>query len=114
MAAESAAGAKPHFLYITAASTEEAAGLARTLVEERLVACANVIAPVRSFYRWEGEVKDEGEAVLIAKTQGSQVDAVIRRVKEMHSYTCPCVVAWPLTAGNPDFLDWIAKETGTG
>ena len=103
-----------YFLYITAASKEEAAKLARALVEERYVACANVIDSIRSFYWWEGDVKDDSEALVVAKTQGLRLEAAIQRVKEISSYECPCVVAWPLTAGNPDFFEWIGKETGAG
>ena len=103
--------AKPHLVYITASSLEEAEQIASDLVARRLVACANVIDPVRSFYWWQGEVKNSNEALVVAKTQAACVDAVIARVKEGHSYDCPCVVAWPLGAGNPDFLDWIGQET---
>ncbi|MEQ9042599.1 MAG: divalent-cation tolerance protein CutA [Alphaproteobacteria bacterium] len=114
MAESKAARTECFFLYVTAASREEAVHLARTLVEERLAACANVIGPVHSFYWWGGKVEDAAEAVLVAKTQGPRVEAAIRRVKELHSYTCPCIVAWPLAAGNPAFLDWIVDETGGG
>ena len=99
------------FLYMTAGSKAEAERLARDLVERRLVACANVLDPIQSFYWWEGKVADERESVVIAKTQKACVDAVIARVKEIHSYACPCVVAWPLSQGNPDFFAWIAHET---
>ncbi len=112
MAKSGAEEAKFYFLYITVASKEEAAKLARALVEGRYVAGANVSDPIRSFYWWEGEVKDDSEALVVAKTQGLRLEAAIQRVKEMSSYECPCVVAWPLTAGNPDFFEWIGKETG--
>ncbi len=98
-------------VYITAGSAAEAKRLARTLVAERLVACANVIEGVTSVYWWEGEVQEGAEASLIAKTRSDRVDAVIARVKELHDYSCPCVVALPILAGNPDFLAWIATET---
>lgn len=106
--------AKPHLIYITTASLEAAESLARDLVARRLVACANVIDPVRSFYWWEGEVKNSHEVLVLAKTQAACVEAAIDHVKKNHSYDCPCVVAWPLAAGNPDFFDWIAKETKAG
>jgi periplasmic divalent cation tolerance protein len=99
------------FIYVTAGSEEEARTIARTLVEERLAACANVIDRVTSYYWWEGAVQSDPEAVLIAKTQADRVDAVVARVKALHSYDCPCVVALPLVGGNPAFLDWIAAET---
>jgi len=101
-------------LYMTASNAEEAAGIGRALVEERLVACANVIPGVRSIYRWEGAVRDEGEAVLMAKTEESRAAAATARIKALHSYDLPCVVVLPLTGGNTDFLQWIESETGVG
>lgn len=106
--------ANPHVLYITAASMEEATRLARDLVARRLAACANVLGPAQSFYWWQGEVQNVQEAVVVAKTQAASVEAAVAFVKEAHSYDCPCVVAWPLEAGHPDFFDWIAKETKAG
>ena len=99
------------WLYLTAAERGEAEAIARTLVEERLAACANVLGDIRSFYWWEGEVQDEPEVAFVAKTRPELVDAVVARVKEMHSYSCPCVVALPIAGGNPDFLAWIEAET---
>ena len=99
-------------LYITAANADDAARIGRTLVEERLCACANVIAPVRSFYRWEGRVQDDQEAVLIAKTIAGKVEAATARIKALHAYEVPCVVAFPVDGGNTDFLDWVAREAG--
>ena len=98
------------FLYITAGSTDEATRLARALVEERLVACANVFPGVTSLYWWEGAVQEGSEAVLVAKTGEERVEAVIARVKALHSYSCPCVVALPILGGNPDYLAWIGAE----
>ena len=101
-------------IYITASGDEEAAVIARTLVEERLCACANVIGPVRSFYRWDGKVQDGREVVVMAKTGADRVAAVSERVKALHSYDLPCVVALPIEGGNADFLDWVVKETRPG
>lgn len=98
-------------LYITAASEDEAARIGRALVEEHLCACANVIPGVRSFYRWEGRIEDDREAVLIAKTTEDRVEAATERVKALHSADLPCVVALPVGGGNAPFLDWIAAET---
>jgi periplasmic divalent cation tolerance protein len=99
-------------LYVTAASADDAARIGRTLVEERLCACANVIAPVRSFYRWEGKIQEDREAVLIAKTVAGKVEAATARIKVLHRYEVPCVVALPVSGGNADFLEWVASETG--
>lgn len=98
-------------VYITAANRNEALAIGRTLVAERLVACANVLDGMTSVYRWEGELSEDREAVLIAKTRQELADRVVTRVRELHSYKCPCVVSWPITAGNPDYLAWIGIET---
>lgn len=98
-------------IYITAGSEEEAKRIGRALVEERLAACANVLGAVTSFYWWQGALQEDGEAVLIAKTRTDLVDRLVERVKALHGYDCPCVVALPIEAGNPAFLDWIDAET---
>lgn len=99
------------FVYITASNRAEAVQIGRTLVEARLAACANVIDSVTSIYWWEGAVQEDTEAVLVLKTQAELVPALTERVKVMHSYSCPCVVALPIEDGNPAYLDWIARET---
>jgi periplasmic divalent cation tolerance protein len=101
----------PTFVYVTASSRDEALKIARHMVEERLAACANILPGITSVYWWEGKVQEEGEVSLILKTRRDLVDPLVARVKELHSYTCPCVVALPLSGGNPAFLDWIVKET---
>ena len=100
-----------NIVYITASDKVEALKIGRTLVEERLAACANVIDNMTSVYWWEGTIADSAEVVLIAKTKQELVESVISRVKELHSYSCPCIVSWPLSAGNPDYLRWIEEET---
>lgn len=99
------------FIYITTGDEAEARKIGEALVRDRLVACANVLPPIRSFYWWEGEVQDDTEAVLVAKSTADRVDGIVERVKALHSYTVPCVVALPIDAGNPAFLDWIGEET---
>ncbi|MHA1109128.1 MAG: divalent-cation tolerance protein CutA [Alphaproteobacteria bacterium] len=98
-------------VYMTAATKEEARRIGSALVEERLAACANVIDGMTAIYRWEGEIQNDDEAVLIAKTRTELVDALTERVKALHSYDIPCVVALPITGGNADFLDWVGSET---
>lgn len=98
-------------IYITAPNMEEATRLGRTLVEERLVACVNVIDHMTSIYWWQGKIEQSGEVAMIAKTRQELVEPLIARVKELHSYECPCVIALPITAGNPDYLAWIQNET---
>ena len=99
-------------LYMTAGSAAEARRIGAALVDEHLAACVNIIDGMTSIYRWEGAVRNDSETVLIAKTRRDLVDDVVTRVKALHSYTCPCVVALPIVAGNPAFLDWIGAETG--
>ena len=99
-------------VYITASSHDEAVAIARDLVERRLAACANVFDKLTSIYRWEGAIAEEPEAAIVAKTRSGLVDDLIARVREVHSYSCPCIVAWPIVGGNPDYLDWLAAETG--
>jgi len=98
-------------IYITASSREEALRIGRHVVADSLAACANVLPGVTSVYRWQGEVQEDGETALILKTRSDLVERLTARVKELHSYDCPCVVALPIAGGNPDFLQWIAEET---
>lgn len=103
--------ADPVILYITVPTREEGISIGRALVEENLAACANITDGLTSIFRWEGVVKEEGEALLIAKTERALVDAATDLVKMEHSYECPCVVAVPIVGGNQQFIDWIAEET---
>jgi periplasmic divalent cation tolerance protein len=98
-------------LYITAANSEEAMKLARGLVEARLAACANILGEIRSVYWWQGKIEEGGEVGLIAKTRADLVDECIAKVKELHSYSCHCIIALPIMAGNPPYLEWLATET---
>jgi periplasmic divalent cation tolerance protein len=99
------------FVYATASDAAEAKRIARSVVEERLAACANVMERVSSVYWWQGEVQEAGEAALILKTTAERVEALIARIKALHSYDCPAVVALPVATGLPGFLDWVGKET---
>jgi periplasmic divalent cation tolerance protein len=96
---------------VTTPSAELAAGLARTLVEERLAACGNVLPGVRSLYRWEGEVHDDTEALLVLKTSRARFEALRERVLSLHPYDVPEVLALPVEAGSAPYLAWIAGET---
>ncbi|MDD5587173.1 MAG: divalent-cation tolerance protein CutA [Alphaproteobacteria bacterium] len=99
------------FVYITAASQEEASKIARALVEDELAACANIIPGMHSIYRHEGEVKEADEVVMIVKTRADLFEHLTERVKRLHSYSCPCIVALPLVDGSPDYLQWIEDST---
>ena len=99
------------WIYLTAANREEAVTISRALVEEHLAACTNVLGESRSFYWWEGKVQDEPETVVVLKTREELVDRLVARVKKMHSYKCPCVIALPIQGGNVEYLAWIEAVT---
>jgi periplasmic divalent cation tolerance protein len=96
---------------VTAGSAEEAARIARTLVEERLAACGNVVGPVRSIYRWKDAVEDAAEHLLVLKARAADAAAVEARVRALHSYEVPEMLALPVQAGSASYLAWIAEAT---
>lgn len=100
-----------HIVYIMTGSNEEALGIGRALVKERLAACANVLSSATSVYRWKHGLAEETEIPLIVKTREDLIDDVIDRVVELHSYECPCIIALPIAKGNLAYLHWIATET---
>ena len=100
------------FVYTTAGSVEEAERIGRALVSERLAACANILPGMRSIYWWQGKVEDANETVLVLKTAAKNLDALTQRVKQLHTYEVPCVVALPIEGGNADYLGWIKVESG--
>lgn len=97
-------------LYVTASTREEALTLARASVQERLAACANLVGTIESFYHWEGKFEQGEEVLLILKTHASKLEPLTRRLRALHSYTCPAIVAVPIAGGNPDFLQWVQRE----
>lgn len=98
-------------VFVTSGSEEEALKVARTLVEERLAACANLVSPIRSIYRWEGKVWDEKEWLLIIKTQRSKFEKLEKRVRSLHSYTTPEIIALSMVEASPPYLRWIEEMT---
>jgi periplasmic divalent cation tolerance protein len=102
-----------YLIYITASDAAEALSIGRDLVERRLAACANAHGPVTSIYRWQNEMQQVQETVLIAKTTADLVERHTERVVEIHSYECPGVVSVPITGGHLPFLEWIDAETDT-
>jgi periplasmic divalent cation tolerance protein len=101
-------------LYVTAPTRDVAMTLAHALVGERLAACANLLGPIQSVYWWDGKVNDEPEVALILKTRTELVGEATERLRELHPYSCPCVVAIGIDGGNPAFLGWLAAETARG
>jgi periplasmic divalent cation tolerance protein len=98
-------------VFVTAPDAEVARTLARTLVEERLIACANVLPPVQSIYRWQGRVEEAAEVLLVLKTVQDRLPALVGRVKELHPYQVPEIIALPVEAALPAYAAWIAEET---
>lgn len=97
---------------VTAPDAEVAARLARTLVEDRLAACGNVLPGLRSIYRWEGRVHDEPEALLLLKTTRARFEALREAVLRLHPYQVPEVIALPVEAGSAPYLAWLSAQVG--
>jgi periplasmic divalent cation tolerance protein len=97
-------------LYMTAPTLEVAQSIGKTLVEGRLIACANIIDNMRSIYVWEDRLQSDREFILIGKTVKNRVPEIIDTVVAMHPDDCPCILALPVDGGNPPFLEWIAAE----
>lgn len=98
-------------MFVTVGKAEEADRIARTLVGEKLVACVNVVPGIQSIYWWKGEVCEDAELLLIMKTRTALVGAVRDRVKELHSYEVPEIIALPIAQGLPAYLEWVAAST---
>ncbi|MCL1947601.1 MAG: divalent-cation tolerance protein CutA [Chitinivibrionia bacterium] len=96
------------FAYITAKDKEQALSIGKKLIEERLAGCVNILDNMLSIYKWEGKVCAENEAVLIAKTTSEKFSSLAARVKELHTYDCPCIAALPVINGNSQYLDWLS------
>lgn len=105
-------GAKEIVVFITASSEDEAANIARTLVESRLAACVNIIRNVRSIYRWQGNIEDDAEVLMVVKTRKQHSSLLVEKVKELHSYDVPEVIALPIIEGSEDYLKWLQESTG--
>ncbi|NHJ02123.1 MAG: divalent-cation tolerance protein CutA [Candidatus Heimdallarchaeota archaeon] len=98
-------------IYSTFESMKEAKSLARYLVEEKLLACANLISNVVSIYSWEGKVEESTEIVLWGKTQDHLIDRIKKIIEERHSYSLPALSVYPITTGSEAYLKWIKSET---
>ncbi|MBO6938069.1 MAG: divalent-cation tolerance protein CutA [Deltaproteobacteria bacterium] len=94
----------------TAPNSDVGARLARGLVEAELAACVNLIAGVRSFYRWKGKVEDESEVQLVVKTRASRFDEVRAWVEENHPYDTPEILALPVSGGSDAYLAWVGEQ----
>ena len=100
-------------IFITTTTRDEAKKIGHILVEESLVACCNIVQSVESIFRWQGKVLIEQEALMICKTREELFNTVEKRVRQLHSYEVPEIIALPITQGSKNYLDWVAKETKT-
>lgn len=105
---------KPIFVYITCKDRTEALSIGKTVIQNRLAACANIQDGMDAVYWWEGKVETAKEAILVLKSVDSKFEALAEMVKANHSYTLPCIIALPIENGNPDYLTWIQTEVSAG
>lgn len=101
-------------VYITTADEDEARRIGRAVVEKRLAACANIVPAVRSIYRWEGSVVEDGETVLLLTTTASGFERLVKHVRELHSYSVPCITALPINGGHDEYLKWVDDSVCNG
>ena len=95
----------------TLPTADGAAEVAKTVVDEKLAACANILPALRSIYRWEGKVQDENEVLVLLKTRQAQYERLEARILELHPYDVPEILAIPIEEGHRTYLDWVASET---
>lgn len=99
------------FFYVPTPGGEVAENIATTLLNENLIACANILPPHKALYRWEGKtVEDESEHVMILKTVESKAKAVEEKIKALHPYECPCIAQIKASDCNADYLNWAQNE----
>lgn len=98
-------------IYITTGSVNEAKKIGRVLVEEKLVACSNIISPIRSIYSWQGKICDDKEVLMILKTRKNLFKQIAKRVETLHSYDVPEIIAMPIIEGSSKYLSWLNEET---
>jgi periplasmic divalent cation tolerance protein len=104
----------PIVVLVTCGSEEESLKIANALVEDHLAACVNLVAPIRSVYRWEGKIWDEKEWLLIIKTQKHRFEELDKKVKSLHSYSVPEIISLPIREGSLAYLNWIRENTESG
>jgi len=94
-------------VYAVFANAEEAERIGRTVVEEKLAACINILGPCRSIYRWKGAIESADEVPAILKTHSWQADELIERIAALHSYDTPCIAVWPIEKLLRRYADWV-------
>lgn len=101
-----------HILYTLFGSAEEARHVAKAMIEERLVACANHLAPAMSQYQWDGEFCEEQEYPVLFKTGANRVEAAMAKLRELHSYDTPAILSWPAERADADYAAWVKEQVG--
>lgn len=96
---------------VTVSSEHEAEKIGSALVDERVAACVNVVPGVRSLFFWEGRTQEQRELLLVCKSRQSLLDRIIAKVKSLHSYSVPEVIALPIVGGSEDYLNWLREAT---
>lgn len=97
-------------LYVTVPDKAEAVALSRTLLQEKLVACANISGAMLSLYPWDGKICEDNERAILLKTRKDMADKVTARIQELHSYDTPCIVQWDITGGSEEYLKWVGQN----
>jgi periplasmic divalent cation tolerance protein len=97
-------------VFCTADTSDLAGEIASALVDKREAACVNIVAGIRSIYRWEGKVCDDGEHLLLIKTSKDRLDEVRATIRKLHTYDVPEIIAVPITDGDPDYLAWLQSS----
>ena len=102
---------KLSLVYVTTSSKAEADKIGRTLLEKKLCACINVWGGMESTYWWEGKLETAQEWVLLIKAPAEKVETILPLIKATHSYTTPCVMAWDIDRGSPEYMEWLHRTT---
>jgi periplasmic divalent cation tolerance protein len=97
---------------VTTAQKTEAEKITRALLEEKLIACANIIGPVHSLFWWRGKIENAEEHIILMKTQADMFEKIAERVKVLHSYEVPEIIALPITKGFKPYLEWLNNSLG--
>ncbi|MHB8880721.1 MAG: divalent-cation tolerance protein CutA [Thermodesulfovibrionales bacterium] len=98
-------------VFITAPDEAAAARMAEELISAKLAACVTLVRNVRSLYRWQGKTEDGTEVLMLAKTRKELFEPLRQRIRELHSYTVPEIIALPILCGSEEYLDWLRDET---
>jgi len=98
------------FFYIIASNKKEAERIAKKLLNKKLIACANVISNVNSYFVWKNKVQNSKEIIICGKTTSKNLTKIIKAVKSIHSYSVPCIIFFDIKNGNNDFLKWIKQS----